>query len=82
MKSQMGIVLEFISSLLVAITFDFFLYLTGTLVLKIASFGQYKTKTYSYSEFKASKSNSSFLMQYLVGVLFYALIIVAIFWIY
>ena len=77
MESQMGIVLEFIPSLLVAIAFDFFLYLTGTVALKIASFGLYKTKIYSYSEFKASKSNSSFLMQYLVGVLFYALIIVA-----
>jgi len=78
----MGIVLEFIPSLFVAIAFDFFLYLTGTVVLKVISFGLYKSKVYSYSEFKTSKSNNSFLMQYLVGILFYALIIVAIAWLY
>ncbi|WP_350593779.1 MULTISPECIES: hypothetical protein [unclassified Pseudoalteromonas] len=76
----MGIVLEFIPSILVALAFDFFLYLTGTVVLKIASFGLYKSKVYSYSEFKDSKSNSSFLIQYLVGILFYALIIFLIAW--
>jgi hypothetical protein len=80
MESQMGIVLEFIPSLLVALAFDYFLYLTGTVVLKIASFGLYKSKVYSYSDFKASKSNSGFLLQYLVGILFYALIIFSIAW--
>jgi len=78
----MGILLEFITSLLVAIAFDFFLYLTGTVVLKVTSFGLYKSKVYSYSEFTVSKLNSSFFIQYLVGVLFYVIIIVAISWLY
>jgi len=78
----MGILLEFITSLLVAIAFDFFLYLTGTVVLKVTSFGLYKSKVYSYSEFTVSKLNSSSFIQYLVGVLFYVIIIVAISWLY
>jgi len=78
----MGILLEFITSLLVAIAFDFFLYLTGTVVLKVTSFGLYKSKVYSYSEFTVSKLNSSFFIQHLVGVLFYVIIIVAISWLY
>ena len=78
----MGILLEFITSLLVAIAFDFFLYLTGTVVLKVTSFGLYKSKVYSYSEFTVSKLNSSFFIQYLVGVLFYVIIMVAISWLY
>lgn len=76
----MGTVLEFIPSLFIALAFDFLLYTTGSIILRIASFGIYKSKNYSYSEFKALKPNKVFLMQYMVGILFYGLIAFSIAW--
>jgi len=75
-----GIILEFIPSLLAALAFDFFLYATGSIVLRAVSFGFYKSKIYSYREFKALKSNKGFLKQYLVGIVFYIVIIITIVW--
>jgi len=74
--------LEFIPSLLAALALDFFLYATGTIVLRIVSFGLYKSTICSYREFKTlkAKSNKGFFKQYFVGILFYALIIFLIAW--
>ncbi|WP_426359011.1 hypothetical protein ACPUVO_01850 [Pseudocolwellia sp. HL-MZ19] len=78
----MSILLEFVPSLFVALAFDFLLYKTGATLLGFASFSASKNQTLNYSEFKAAKkkSNKGYLLQYIVGILFYALIIVSIAW--
>ena len=78
----MSIFLEFIPNLLVALAFDFILYITGAAVLRVISFGLFKSQLHSYSEFKAlkDKSDNGYLLPYVVGILFYALIIVSIAW--
>ncbi len=78
----MSILFEFIPSIFVALAFDFILYLTGAGVLRVVSFGLLKYQLYSYGEFKELKerSNKGFILQYIIGILFYALIIVAISW--
>ncbi len=78
----MSILLEFVPSLFVALAFDFLLYKTGATITGFASFSTYKNKTLSYREFKAAKkkSNKGYLVQYIVGILFYMLIIVSIAW--
>lgn len=78
----MSILLEFIPSLFAALAFDFVLYITGAGVLRVISFGILKYQLHSYGEFKKLKGNSNqgYLMPYIVGVLFYALIIVSIAW--
>jgi len=79
----MSIFLEFIPSLFVALAFDFILYITGAGVLRVISFGSSKHKLHSYSEYKElkSKPNNSYLVPYVIGILFYALVIVSIAWI-
>jgi hypothetical protein len=81
-ESQMSILLEFIPSIFVALAFDFMLYITGASVLRVVSFGLLKHQLYSYGEFKElkGKSDQGFLLQYVIGLMFYALIIVAIAW--
>lgn len=66
----------------VFLVFEFMLYTTGACVLRIISFGLLKYQIYSYSEFKELKGrfNKNFLLQYIVGLSFYALIIIAIAW--
>ncbi len=78
----MSIFLEFIPNLFVALAFDFILYITGAVVLRVISFGLSKHQLHSYSEYKElkGKSNNSYLMPYVIGILFYALIIVSIAW--
>ena len=78
----MSIFLEFIPNLFVALAFDFIVYVTGASVLRVISFGLFKQRFHSYSEYKAlkGKSKNGFLMPYIVGILFYALIIVSIAW--
>jgi len=78
----MGIVLEFIPSLFLALAFDFVLYATGAFILRIVSVGLHKPKVHSYSEFKAIKAkfNKGFIVQYIVGILFYVLVIAPIMW--
>ena len=78
----MSILFEFIPSIFAALAFDFILYITGSSVLRIASFGLVKYQLYSYGEFKElkGKSDQGFLLQYIIGLSFYALIIVAIAW--
>jgi len=77
-----SIFLEFIPNLFVALAFDFFLYITGVCVLRVVSFGLSKYQLHSYSEYKKlkSKSNNGYLVPYVIGILFYALIIVSIAW--
>ena len=79
----MSIFLEFIPNLFVALAFDFILYITGAGILRLASFGLLKYQIHSYGEFKElkGKSNKDFIMPYIVGILFYALLIVSIAWI-
>ena len=78
----MSILLEFIPSIFVALAFDFILYITGVCILRIVSFGFLKYQFYSYGDFKELKGKSAkgFLFQYIIGLSFYALIIVAIAW--
>jgi hypothetical protein len=78
----MGIFLEFIPNLFVALAFDFILYITGASVLRVISFGSSKHKLHSYSEYKElkGKSNNGYLVPYVIGIQFYALIIVTIAW--
>jgi hypothetical protein len=78
----MSILLEFISNLFVALAFDFMLYITGAAILRGFSFGLLKYQLHSYSEFKElkGKSNKGYFMPYVVGILFYALIIALISW--
>lgn len=76
----MSIFLEFIPNLFAVLAFDFILYLTGTAVLRVISFGSSKHQLHSYSQFKElkSKPNNSYLVPYVIGILFYALVIVSI----
>ena len=79
----MSILFEFIPNIFVALAFDFIVYITGVSVLRIVCFGLLKYQMHSYGEFKEQKgkSNTSYILPYLVGIFFYALIIVAIAWI-
>ncbi|WP_085297484.1 hypothetical protein [Cognaticolwellia mytili] len=76
----MSIFFEFIPNLFMALAFDFILYITGASLLRIASFGSSKHKLHSYSAYKKlkGKSNNSYLLPYVIGIVFYALIIVSI----
>jgi len=76
----MSIFLEFIPNLFVVLAFDFILYITGAGVLRLISFGSSKHKLHSYSVYKElkGKSNNSYLVPYVIGILFYALIIASI----
>jgi hypothetical protein len=76
----MSIFLEFIPNLFVALAFDFILYITGAGILRVISFGSSNHKLHSYSEYKElkGKSNNSYLVPYIIGISFYALIIVSI----
>ncbi len=78
----MSILLEFIPNLFVALAFDFILYITGAGVLRIISFGLLKYQLHNYSEYKElkGKSNNGYLIPYIVGIFFYALIIASIAW--
>jgi hypothetical protein len=77
-----GIFLEFIPSLFIALAFDFILYITGACVLRVISFGVLKYHLHNYTKYKElkAKSNNSYFIPYLIGVLFYALVIVVIAW--
>lgn len=76
----MSAFIEFIPSLFAALAFDFILYITGASILRVVSFGSLKYQLNSYGEFKTLKvkSNKNLLMPYIVGILFYALIILSI----
>lgn len=78
----MTMLFEFIPNLFVALVFDFILYITGAGILRVVSFGLIKCQMHSYSEFTESKRdpNKNFIMPYIVGILFYALLIVSIAW--
>jgi len=78
----MSVLIEFIPYLFVALAFDFILYITGAGVLRIISFGLFQYKLHSFSKYKQlkGKPNNSYLMPYVVGILFYALIIFSIAW--
>jgi len=78
----MDIGLEFLPRLLAILAFDFLLYFIGASVLKVISFGMYQSKICNYSEFKKlkAKTNNSFFLQYVFGLLFFALIIFVIAW--
>ena len=79
----MSILFEFIPRIFVALAFDFIVYITGAGVLRIISFGLLKYQMHSYDEFKEKKgkSNKGYVMSYIVGIVFYALIIITIAWI-
>ncbi|WP_199611638.1 hypothetical protein [Flocculibacter collagenilyticus] len=76
----MGILLEFIPSLFTVLAFDFLFYVTGSIILRVVSFGLYKSKIHGYEEFKELKTKSSkaLTLKYIIGALFYVLAIVVI----
>lgn len=78
----MSIIFEFIPSIFVALAFDFILYITGTIILRMVSLGLCKYQLHNYADFKElkAKSNQGLLMPYIIGILFYAAIIVSIAW--
>jgi hypothetical protein len=78
----MSLLIEFIPNLFVALAFDFILYKTGAVILKSFSAGFIKHKNLNYNEFKAlkNKSNKGFFNEYVVGVLFYMVVISSIAW--
>jgi len=78
----MGILFEFIPNLFVALAVDFILYVTGASILRLASLGLLKYQIYSYGEFKKlkGKPNKGCFMPYIIGILFYALLIALIAW--
>jgi hypothetical protein len=78
----MSLFLEFIPSLFIALAFDFILYITGACVLRVISFGSFKYQLHSYNKFKElkGKSNHGYFIPYIIGILFYALLIVSIAW--
>jgi hypothetical protein len=78
----MSILIEFIPNFFVALAFDFILYITGAAILRVVSFGLLKYQLHSYCEFKKQKkkSNNDFIMPYILGILFYALLIASIAW--
>ena len=80
----MSILLEFIPNFFIALAFDFILYITGACILRLASFGFLKYQLHSYSKFKEQKgkSHQGYFLPYLVGVLFYVLIVISIAWFY
>jgi len=80
----MSILLEFIPSIFVALAFDFILYITGAGVLRVISFGLLKYQMLSYDEYKEQKKKSkiSYFVPYIVGIVFYALCIASIAWLY
>lgn len=78
----MSILIEFLPTLFAALAFDFMLYFTGAVILRIASFGLLKYKIHSYTEFKVTQktNNKGFIIPYIIGILFYALLITFIAW--
>lgn len=78
----MSIFFEFIPHILIALAFDFVLYITGAALLRVVSFGWLKYQMHSYDVFKQLKvkSNNGFILPYLVGGIFYILLITAIVW--
>ncbi len=76
----MGVLLEFIPNLFIALAFDFILYITGASILRVVSFGLLKYQIHSYGEFKKLKvkSNKGYFMPYIVGISFYASLITLI----
>lgn len=73
----MSVLIEFIPNIFVALAFDFILYVTGAGILRAISFGGSSYKLYHYSEFKRLKdtSHKGFIVPYIVGLLFYILLI-------
>lgn len=78
----MSILIEFIGKIFITLAFDFILYITGVFVLRVISFSLLKYKIQSYSEFKTIKkrTKTKFIIPYIVGVLFYTLVILLIAW--
>jgi len=78
----MSILFEFVPSIFVALAFDFVLYITGASLLRAFSFGICKYHLHNYGDFKRLKvkPNNGYLIPYIVGVIFYALIVVSIAW--
>jgi hypothetical protein len=64
------------------LAFEFMLYTTGTCILRVVSFGLLKYQFYHYKDFRKLRENfnKNFLLQYIVGLSFYALIIITIAW--
>lgn len=78
----MSIVIEVMGKIFITLAFDFILYITGIAILRVSSFGLLKYKIHSYSEYKAIKkrTNTKFIMPYIIGILFYTLVILSIAW--
>ena len=73
----MSFVIDIVVWLLIDSIVGFFLYSTGCLILKIVTFGQFKIEFKAFTSFKKSKAKKVNLIM-LLGLSFYALIIVLI----
>lgn len=78
----MSILFEFIHGLFVALVFEFVVYVTGSAILRIVSFGALTPPIHSFNEFKEQKekSNQVLFTPSIVGVLFYILLILTVAW--
>lgn len=78
----MSIIFELIHSLFVALVFEFTIYVTGAVILRVVSFGVLKIPIPSFVEFKELKKNSTkrYLTPSILGFLFYVLLIAGIAW--
>lgn len=78
----MSVLIEFIPNIFVALAFDFILYSTGAGLLRLVTLGRSQYQAHSYAEFKNVKSQSSkgLIIPYVIGVLFYTLLILLVAW--
>ncbi|MFC4700351.1 hypothetical protein ACFO4O_09300 [Glaciecola siphonariae] len=76
----MGILFELVNGMLLAVAFEFLMYVTGASILRVLSFGRIAFPIYGYSKFKAIKEESTkgYTAPSIVGIVFYILLIALI----
>jgi len=73
----MSFVIDVFVWLFIETIFGFIIYLTGCLIIKVFTFGQFKMEFKNFASFKGSKSKKVNLVC-LLGISFYVLLIVLI----
>jgi hypothetical protein len=78
----MGVLFELMKVFFAAFLFEFVIYLTGAIILRIIFFGALNMPIYSFGAFKVEKNKASkgFVAPSVTGFLFYAAVIVVIAW--
>ncbi len=78
----MGAVLDFFAWLFWDSIFAFIFYTTGALILRVVSFGALRKSIFSFGVFNEHRrqARNEFSLAYLVGIMFYAVIIGVLIW--